>query len=240
MTTASRPAIQLVCLDMAGTTVEDGGAVLAAFHRALAAIGLPAGSDGHAEAVRYALDTMGRSKIEVFRHLTGGDEARAERANLAFEAAYDETVDSAGVREIPGAADAIERLRSAGRDVVLTTGFSPATRDRLLRALGWDGLVTLALSPADAGRGRPAPDLLLTALLRTRAESVHRLAAVGDTTSDLLAAHRAGARVAAAVRTGTHGDADFATVPHTHVLDSVAELPALLDGFDGFDGVEER
>ncbi|MFF1904522.1 HAD family hydrolase [Kitasatospora sp. NPDC058218] len=217
---------------MAGTTVEDGGAVLAAFHRALEAIGLPADTAEHTAAVAYALDTMGRSKIEVFRALTGGDEARAEAANRAFEACYDEALDAQGVREIPGAADAIELLRSAGRHVVLTTGFSRATRDRILDGLGWHGLVTLALSPADAGRGRPYPDMLLTALLRTGTESVHRLAAAGDTTSDLLAAHRAGARVAAAVRTGAHGDADFATVPHTHVLASVTDLPALLDALD--------
>ncbi|MFJ1709580.1 HAD family hydrolase [Kitasatospora sp. NPDC088346] len=228
----SRSSVQLVCLDMAGTTVEDGGAVLAAFHRALDAVGIPTGTADHTTAVAYAVETMGRSKIEVFRALTGGDEARAALANRAFEASYEEALDTQGVREIPGAADAIELLRSAGRHVVLTTGFSPATRDRILHGLGWHDLVTLALSPADAGRGRPHPDMLLTALLRTGTESVHHLAAAGDTTSDLLAAHRAGARVAAAVRTGSHSDTDFATVPHTHVLDSVTDLPSLLDTLD--------
>jgi hypothetical protein len=36
----------------------------------------------------------------------------------------------------------------------------------------------------------------------------------------------------AGVRTGTHQDADFATVAHTHVLDSVAELPSVLAEVD--------
>ncbi|WP_406192160.1 HAD hydrolase-like protein [Kitasatospora sp. NBC_01560] len=227
--TSTRPPVQLVCLDMAGTTVHDDGAVLAAFHQALDTIGIPAGTPEHDTAVAHALATMGQSKIEVFRALTAGDEHFAQLGNQAFENAYDRSVDTEGVREIPGAADTIEHLRSTGHHVVLTTGFSPTTRERILRALGWHDLVTLALSPADAGRGRPHPDLLLTALLRTGTESVHHLAAVGDTTSDLLAAHRAGARIAAAVRTGSHTDADFATVPHTHVLDSVTDLAALLD-----------
>lgn len=74
--------------------------------------------------------------------------------------------------------------------------------------------------------------MLLTAMLRTGTESVHHLAAAGDTTSDLVAAHRAGARIAAAVRTGSHADTDFATVPHTHILDSVTDLPAVLDTVD--------
>lgn len=43
MTTAPLP-VQLVCLDMAGTTVHDDGAVLAAFHHALDTIGIPTGT----------------------------------------------------------------------------------------------------------------------------------------------------------------------------------------------------
>ena len=227
-----RPPIQLVCLDMAGTTVEDAGAVLTAFRTALDAAGLTPGTPEFEAGVQYAVDTMGQSKIEVFRFLTGGDEPRARRANEAFESAYAESLTADGVRPVPGAADTIEKLRSAGRQVVLTTGFSPATRDRIIDALGWRELVTLALSPADAGRGRPWPDMLLTAVLRTGTDSVTQLAAVGDTTSDLLAGHRAGAAVIAGVRTGTHTDTDFAPVPHTHVLDSVADLPAALDAHD--------
>jgi phosphonatase-like hydrolase len=227
-----RSPIHLVCLDMAGTTVQDDGAVLAAFHEALHTAGLTPGTPEHAAAVEYALATMGQSKIEVFRHLTGGDEHRAERANQAFETAYARSITTGGAAPVPGAAEAVAQLRAAGRTVVLTTGFSPATRDALLDALGWRGLADLVLSPADAGRGRPYPDLLLTALLRTGTDSVAAIAAVGDTTSDLLAGHRAGAGVVAAVRTGAHTDTDFATVPHTHVLDSVADLPALLDAHD--------
>ncbi|MFJ2642354.1 hypothetical protein [Streptomyces sp. NPDC087511] len=52
-------------------------------------------------------------------------------------------------------------------------------------------------------------------------------AALPQETAMKLAAHRA--RVTA-VRTGTH--TGFATVPHTHVLDSVTGLPALLDALD--------
>ncbi len=224
--------IRLVCLDMAGTTVEDGGAVLAAFHAALPAAGLHPDTPEHEAAVRYALDTMGQSKIDVFRALTGGDEQRAAHANQAFEAAYAQSLTADGVRPLPHAAETIEKLRSAGRQVVLTTGFSPTTRDAIIDLLGWRDLVTLALSPVDAGRGRPFPDMLLTALLRTATDSVAQLAAVGDTTSDLLAGHRAGAAIVAGVRTGTHTDADFAPVPHTHILDSVADLPAVLDAHD--------
>ena len=201
--------------------------MLAAFDAALAAAGIEPGSPDHDRGRQYAIDTMGQSKIEVFRAILGADEARAQQANQAFEAAYGDCVEQ--IRPIPGAAETIGKLRANGRHVVLTTGFSPITRDRILDALGWRELVELALSPADAGRGRPHPDMLLTALLRTGTGAVQEIAAVGDTTSDLLAGYRAGAGIVAGVRTGAHTDTEFATVPHTHVLDSVADLPAVIE-----------
>ena len=80
--------IRLVCLDMAGTTVQDAGAVLAAFDSALVTAGLEQGSPAFKAGRRYAIETMGQSKIEVFRVILNGDEDRAQRANSAFEAAY--------------------------------------------------------------------------------------------------------------------------------------------------------
>jgi phosphoglycolate phosphatase-like HAD superfamily hydrolase len=88
--------------------------------------------------------------------------------------------------------------------------------------------VDLALSPADAGRGRPWPDMILTALLRLRIDDVAQIAVVGDTTSDLLAGTRSGASMVIGVLTGAHSREELARAPHTHLIDSVADLPALL------------
>ena len=78
--------------------------------------------------------------------------------------------------------------------VCLTTGFAPSTRDALLAALGWESLVDLALSPADCGRGRPAPDMIFGAMERLGVADPGAVAVVGDTTSDLEAGTNAGAR----------------------------------------------
>ncbi|MFC4005353.1 phosphonatase-like hydrolase [Prauserella oleivorans] len=221
------PQYRLACLDMAGTTVCDDGAVMAAFGTALDAIGIADGTPERQKAVDYTLETMGQSKIEVFRAIAG-DEQAAQRANAAFEAAYLDSIRSGGVAGIDGATDAIRTLREAGTKVALTTGFSVETRDALLDALGWRDVADLVLSPADAGRGRPYPDMILTAVIRLAVDDVRQVAVAGDTTSDLLSGHRAGAGVVAGVLTGAHTEADFATVPHTDVLGSVADLPALL------------
>ncbi len=219
--------IRMVALDMAGTTVADDGAVEEAFQQALDAVGLTAG-DLRGSANEYVRRTMGQSKITVFTELLGGDHHRATEANAAFERAFDQAVERGEVEAIPGAFDTLVALRKAGLRICLTTGFSPATRAKIIASLDWAGAIDLALSPADAGRGRPWPDMILTALMRLGIDAVAEVAVVGDTTSDLLAGTRSGASVVAGVLTGAHSRQELAEAPHTHLLDSVVDLPGIL------------
>ncbi|MEY9965821.1 phosphoglycolate phosphatase [Streptacidiphilus sp. MAP12-16] len=224
-----RMKTRLVVLDMAGTTVADDGLVEQAFEAAARELGVVAGSAEHQRMLAYVRTTMGESKISVFRHLFATEE-QAQQANRAFEAAYGKLVDQGHCAALPGAEDAMGELREAGLTVVLTTGFSGPTQQRILDALGWQGLVDLALCPADAGgRGRPYPDLALAALLRTGgADDVRELAVVGDTGYDMRCGVSAGAGVVAGVLTGAHDEERLRADGATHVLSSVAKLPALL------------
>ena len=223
----STPSITVACLDMAGTTVADDGSVIAAFCAAVEQFGLPQGTPDYDEALAYVHATMGQSKIEVFRHILGAEEP-AQGANKAFEEHYAASVRAGNVAPLPGAEETFEALRAAGIKVCLATGFSPATRDALLDALGWRQLVDLVLSPADAGRGRPWPDLPLTALLRLRGGAVSELAAVGDTASDVESGLRAGAGLVAGVLTGSAAREDLERANAPLILDSIADLPPLL------------
>lgn len=211
--------IELVCFDMAGTTMLDGGLVLEAFRRAIAELGIAGESASEMEA--YVVETMGQSKIEVFTHLF---EERGELANQLFERSFNEAVHEVGVKEVPGARDTVEALRSGGRKVALTTGFSPATRIALIEQLGWQGLFEAEISPADAGRGRPSPDMLLTCALRTEITAVGAMAVVGDTWSDMAAGKRAGAGLCIGVRTGTDGDDRLRDGGADHVVDSILDF----------------
>jgi phosphonatase-like hydrolase len=208
--------ISVACLDMAGTTVRDDGVVIDAFRAAV-----PGASQ---EAMEYVHATMGQSKIEVFRHLLGGDETAAQRANTAFEHAYATAVRAGAVEALPGAEDVLRALRDKGVRVCLSTGFSPATRDAILDALGWRTLADLVLSPADAGRGRPWPDMPLTALLRLGGGSVRELAVAGDTPSDVESGLRAGAGLVAGVLTGSATRDDLAAAGAPVILDDITGL----------------
>ncbi|BCF82840.1 MULTISPECIES: phosphonatase-like hydrolase [Rhodococcus] len=219
--------ITLAVLDMAGTTVADDGLVLRAFAAAAEAGGLPAEGPEADAARQYVLDTMGQSKIVVFRAIFG-DEDRAQAANAAFETTYDSLIDQGLAEPIPGAEKAITTLREAGIKVALTTGFSRSTQDKLLVALGWKTLADLTLSPAEAGRGRPYPDLILTALLKLSIDDVHQIAVLGDTSNDVLSGIRSGASIVAGTLTGAHDEQQLRDAGATHIVPSVKEFAELL------------
>lgn len=219
---------RLAVLDMAGTTVADDGLVLRAFDAAAEAAGLPADGPDHYRARQYVIDTMGQSKIVVFRALTDGDEERAQNANRAFEEAYEAAIGEAGVAEITGAATTIEKLRGAGIKVALSTGFSSSTRDRLLDALGWADLADLVIAPSDTIRGRPYPDMILTALMDLRVDDVREVAVLGDTANDIISGLRSGAAVVAGTLTGAHDETRLRAAGATHIVDSIRDFGDLL------------
>ena len=216
----------LACLDMAGTTVRDDGAVEAAFASALAAVGITPDSRRFDEAQVLVRRTMGWSKADVFAELLGPGEA--ERATAAFAGAYEAIVAAGDVQAVPGALAVLRALRAAGVKVCLTTGFAPSTRDAVLDALGWRPEVDLALSPADVGRGRPAPDLVLGAMARLGVDDPASVVVVGDTLSDLETGHAAGAGAVIGVLSGAHDRATLEAGAPTAVIADVTRLPDLL------------
>jgi phosphonatase-like hydrolase len=112
--------------------------------------------------------------------------------------------------------------------VALTTGFSAVTQDKLLAALGWQQLADLVLAPGAGVRSRPYPDLVLTALMRLQADSVDNVAVLGDTSTDVESALRAGAAIAAGALTGAHSEEDLRAAGATHVVGSVVDFADLL------------
>ena len=132
--------IELVCCDMAGTTVRDDGLVLEAFHRTIASLDLD--DDEAHQAEVFVMETMGQSKIEVFRSLfaTG-----AEGANALFESHFIAAATELGVLEIPRARHNLEEIQRSGVAVAFLTGFSPATRESLIEQLHWSDLVDVRI-----------------------------------------------------------------------------------------------
>jgi phosphonatase-like hydrolase len=218
-------AVELVVMDMAGTTVRDGGEVPAAFRAALAAHGVPLADDELA-AVR------GASKREVIRRLVARYIPDAPESLPAtvfddFRAALAERY-RGSAREVEGAAEVFGWLRGRGVRVALNTGFDGDTTRLLIDALGWGaGVVDAVVCGDDVRQGRPAPYLIFRAMEAAGATDVRRVMNVGDTELDLRAGWNAGAGWNVGVLSGAHVRERLEMAPHTHMLPSVASLPSL-------------
>lgn len=225
--------IEMVVFDLAGTTVQDGDAVNASFRATLAAWGLEADPAvvntvmglPKPEAIRILLEHLGRpcgvppsgEQVNAIHE----DFTRRMRAYYATDPA---------VREIPGAGAAFAALRRAGIKVALNTGFFRPITEVLLARLGWHSpaVIDADVTSDEVPRGRPHPDMIRHLMARLGVSDPRRVAKVGDTKADLEEGTNAGCGLVIGVTTGSYSREQLQACPHSHILESVAEVPALL------------
>jgi phosphonatase-like hydrolase len=201
-----------------------------AFAEACATQGIVPGTADYAHHMVAVHQALGEPPVEVFHELFPGNPGRAEAAALSFERSFRAGIDRHGVSPVPGAREAIERLRESGIRVCIITGLSRRLLGMVLDTLGWRRLVDLALSPEDVPRGCPWPDQMLAAMLRMGVGDVQEAAYAGSTASGIRCARRAGARIVAGVLTGGHTRERLRAAGAMHFITGIAEFPALLTG----------
>lgn len=217
----------MVAFDVAGTVLNDDGLVISAFKNAFEATQPELWPTHGQQWTQYAIDTMGQSKIHVFTELLG-DVEKAQQANLAFEESYVNEIAEVGAIPIAGAEDLFKYLRSKSIAVSLTTGFSRLTLDTLIHQLGWKDLIDLSITPSEAGRGRPHPDMLNMAVEVLGITSPANVIVCGDTAADMQAAVAFGAGQVIGVLSGAHNEHLLHDAGATSVVNSVADLKSLI------------
>lgn len=219
--------VDLVVFDVAGTTVRDeGDAVGACLRAALAA----AGHDASRDAVNAV---MGLPKPDAIERLVAGSPLAARVGAIHADFAARMRAHYAqhpSIAEIDGAHEAFARCRAAGIRVALDTGFSRDILDVVLARLGWRVPDTFdaTLASDEVARGRPHPDLVLALMQRLGVRDAARVAKVGDTPSDLEEGTSAGCGLVIGVTRGSHTGEQLAAWPHTHLVDTVRDVPELL------------
>ena len=223
---------ELVVFDIAGTTVHDGDAVGTCLRRALEHVaGLAFGRD-EVNAV------MGIPKpVAIRRLLDGRPGARADRGRVDeiyrdFERRMLEHYrTSPEVVEVDGASGVFRELRARGLKVALDTGFGRPVTDAVLARLGWavPGVIDATVTADDVAAGRPAPDMVYRAMELTGVRDAGRVVKVGDTPSDLQEGTSAGCGMVVGVTSGSHTEGELRPHPHTVLIDSIRELPAVLE-----------
>ncbi|MBC6445620.1 phosphonatase-like hydrolase [Actinokineospora xionganensis] len=213
--------IELVVLDTAGTTVEEYSAVYVALEEAVRAAG---GSPTKADIQRW----MGGDKREAIAGMAS-DQSTVDGALADFGSRLAAAYAARPPHLLPGVGGALAKLRADGIKIALTTGFDRGITDSLPAVVGVDdSVVDAVVCVDDVAAGRPAPYMVFRAMELTGARDVRRVLTAGDTVRDLEAGTNAGAAMVVGVLSGGLDATSLGAVRHTHLLPSVADLPALL------------
>jgi phosphoglycolate phosphatase len=220
------PSIKLVIFDIAGTIVEEGGEVLEAFGAALSKHCIPF-TDAELR------EWKGASKREVIRHFVGRQEVGHEGVDVEcvyadFRELLEQHYRGNGVMAIRGVAKTFAWLRERGIHIATTSGFYREVAELILERAGWRGTFAANISSSDVDMGRPAPFMIFRAMEAAGVTRVQEVINVGDTPLDLQAGTNAGVRGVVGVLTGLHKEDRLRREPHTDLVPSVADLPAMI------------
>ncbi len=218
---------ELAALDIAGTTVEEGGAV----YRVLTDVVRDHGAPAADADVRVWMGADKREAITALLALSGTtpDRDTVEGVHTEFVTRLTEAYAATPPTPLPGVPEAFAALRAAGVKVVLTTGFDRQITDPLLDALGWgSGVLDGTVCASEVAAGRPAPFMIRRAMELAGVTDPARVLVAGDTVLDVRAGHAAHAGVVVGVLTGGQTESELAAEHPTHILDGVHLVPGLL------------
>jgi phosphonoacetaldehyde hydrolase len=156
---------------------------------------------------------------------------------------------------IPGVTDTVAILRERGLKIGSTTGYTREMTDLLLQSSAREGYVPdCSVTPDEAGSGRPHPFMMFECAIRLQVYPMSAIAKVGDTSADILEGLNAGAWSIGVAGTGNMVGltrAEFLALSEAEraarlvlaraeleqagahfVVDSVADLPSVLDAID--------
>ncbi|MGH3303879.1 MAG: HAD family hydrolase [Streptosporangiaceae bacterium] len=221
--------ISLVCCGLIGTLVADDGLIERSFAEAIATQGVVSGTSAFARRMSQVHQARGRAPGDVLRVLFPDNQARAQAAELAFDRALPDALGRTVITRLPGAVEALDDIRRTGRRICVLTSLPRRVLRLVLEAADLHGHVDLAVSLEDGPRGFPAPDLALTAMLQAGVARVQDVAVVHGTGAGMECGRRSGALVVVGVLTGAHSAARLRAAGATHVVGSIAQLPALLE-----------
>lgn len=235
--------IRMVMFDLSGTTVHDDNEVRDCLYQAAREFDLKTTPE-------EIIDLLGVNKIHLYQYLIARSrgepvdfrdlEARRDPDTYALAKQVFERYEAImiahyrrSVREVPGAAKTFRWCHANGIKVATDTGFHGKITAAIMEGLGWleDGLVDCSVHvECIAGqRGRPAPFMIFYAMEQLNIQSVRQVVKVGDMAADMLEGRNAGCRGVVGVLSGASPLTAWGKLWHTHVIPSVAELPALIE-----------
>jgi phosphonatase-like hydrolase len=233
--------ISLAIFDLLGTTVWNDNASTKFLHEASCHFGLRT-------SVADFENSGGTNKIRLYEFLIArdrGEDVQIENLDqYRFLRYYEHALEifrrysklmishyQTEAKAIPGAEETFRWCHDNDIRVVTDSGFHMAVNDAILDTLQWRerGLIDFALNLEDTGEiEKPAPFMIFKAMLLTEVQNVHEVIKIGDSPADLLSGYHAGCKGNIGVLTGGNSAEILRIYPHTHLINSVTDLPKLI------------
>lgn len=164
---------------------------------------------------------FGKTSRDFIRHLFGPSHTDADikRLDDRKESLYRDLIRTR-VPLMPGAVQAIARMRSAGARVAVGSSGPPENVSLAVAALGGEAVFDAIVTGADVRRGKPDPQVFLLAAERIGLRPA-RCVVIEDAVAGVEAARAAGMAVVGLLGTHSHGALAHATKT-IHALDELS------------------
>jgi phosphonatase-like hydrolase len=222
--------VQLVVFDIAGTTLQDNNNVGAALQVAFAKENLAIAIDTANAVMGYPKPIAISMLLErQFNQKLAPNDAFVQQIHNTFLAEIINFYQTTPVlQEKAGAIAIFDCLRAHGIKVFLDTGFDRLTTDTIINRMQWRSHLDGSVASDEVVNGRPFPDLIYRSMELSAVTDVSTVAKVGDTPTDLQEGTAAGCGFVVGVTTGATSPQILASYPHTHLIETLMELPAIL------------
>ncbi len=234
--------IKLAVFDLSGTTVNDHNAVANSLWQAATEAGLEVTLDDFQQSI-------GTNKIHMYQYLiaknNGMQVSLRHLEQYHFPDFYDQAVKlferyskimidyyQHHLQAMDGTEEVFDWCRTKDIKIATDTGFHREINDAIQQGLKWveRQIVDLAVDIDHVkGIGRPAPFMIFHIMKELNIQSVHEVIKIGDTPADLYSGFHAGCKGNIGVLSGANTEEVLIQHPHTHIINSILELPRLIE-----------
>ncbi|WP_312297606.1 HAD-IA family hydrolase [Chryseobacterium sp.] len=219
--------IELLVLDMAGTTIDEDNVVYKTLTDAM-------NDYGYEVSLDKVLSTCaGMEKLEAITSLLkeiNGNEEDAPAIFENFSEQLKESYQNLEVRPINGTEDFLLKIKAQHKKIVLNTGYTSEIAHQLLSKLNWkenihfDALITAD----DVSESRPSPEMIHLAMKKFNIIEADKVLKAGDSVIDIEEGKNAGCGLTIAVLSGAQNRQELERAKPDYILNTISEAEDIL------------
>lgn len=219
--------IELLVLDMAGTTINEDNVVYKTLTNAV-------NDYGYQVSLEKVLSTCaGMEKLEAISSLLKKIDGNEDDALAIFENFSDQLKDAyenLEVKAIIGVEEFLLKMRAKDKKIALNTGYTSEIAQQLIDKLGWKENIhyDVLITANDVSESRPSPEMIHLAMKKFNINDAERVLKAGDSVIDIEEGKNAGCGLTIAVLSGAQNRAELEKSNPDYILNTLSEAEEIL------------